>query len=259
MKNLKRIAAGVFSVLFWLSVWTLAAYICAKEVLLPSPLSVLRSLASLAASSQFWISCAMSLLRVCAGLAAGAVLGIACAAVSIRWKIGRALISPALSVIRATPVASFIILAFIWMSRGTIPVFTSSLIVLPVVWSSVTGAVSSIDTKLCEMAAVFRLPLSVRLRRIYIPSMLPAFAEGFITSLGMAWKAGVAAEVLCTPARSIGASLNSAKVYLETSDMFAWTATVIILSMLMEFGLSKLLASVSRKYSDPAAEVSGNA
>ena len=229
MKNLKRIAAGAFSALFWLSIWTLAAYICAKEVLLPSPLSVLRSLVSLASASQFWISCAMSLLRVCAGLAAGAVLGVACAAVSIRWKIGRALISPALSVIRATPVASFIILAFI-----------------------------SIDTKLCEMAAVFRLPLSVRLRRIYIPSMLPAFAEGFKTSLGMAWKAGVAAEVLCTPARSIGASLNSAKVYLETSDMFAWTATVIILSMLMEFGLSKLLASVSRKYSDPAAEVSGN-
>ena len=106
MKNLKRIAAGAFSALFWLSIWTLAAYICAKEVLLPSPLSVLRSLASLAASSQFWISCAMSLLRVCAGLAAGAVLGIACAAVSIRWEIGRALISPALSVIRATPVAS---------------------------------------------------------------------------------------------------------------------------------------------------------
>ena len=79
-----------------------------------------------------------------------------------------------------------------------------------------------------------------------------------ITTAARAGEAGVAAEVLCTPARSIGASLNSAKVYLETSDMFAWTATVIILSMLMEFGLSKLLASVSRKYSDPAAEVSGN-
>lgn len=262
-KVLIKAAKIAGSAAFWLGIWALASYFVGKEVLLPSPLSAARSLISLASGADFWISCAMSLLRVCAGLAVGAVLGVVTAALSLWSQTARTLISPALSVIRATPVASFIILAFVWLSRGTVPVFASSLIVLPVVWSSVTAAAGGIDKKLCEVAEVFRLPAKKRLRYIYIPCILPYIAQGLRTSMGMAWKAGVAAEVLCTPARSIGASLNGSKVYLETPDMFAWTAAVIILSMLLEFALGRLLTAVTQKYSPDTAETekeeSGNA
>ena len=256
-KVLLKLAKAVGVAAFWLGIWALASFFVGKEVLLPSPLSAGKALLSLAVTADFWISCAASLLRVCAGLLAGAVLGIATAVLSLCSKTARALLSPALSVIRATPVASFIILAFVWLSRGTIPVFTSSLIVLPVVWSSVTAAAGGIDKKLCEVAEVFRLPTKKRLRYIYIPSILPYFAQGLKTSLGMAWKAGVAAEVLCTPARSIGASLNGAKVYLETPVMFAWTAAVIILSMLLEYALGRLLTKVTEKYSQGTGKSSG--
>ena len=67
---------------------------------------------------------------------------------------------------------------------------------------------------------------------------MPYFSAGALTSLGLAWKAGVAAEVLCTPKESIGKMVYDSKVYLETAELFAWTAVVVILSLALE----KLLA-----------------
>ena len=81
--------------------------------------------------------------------------------------------------------------------------------------------------------------------RIYVPSILPYFMAGCTTGLGLAWKAGVAAEVLAMPRNSIGLQLYNAKVYLETSDLFAWTLVIILLSMLLE----KLLVALMRRLS----------
>lgn len=61
-----------------------------------------------------------------------------------------------------------------------------------------------------------------------------------VTSLGLAWKAGIAAEVLCTPKGAIGTQLYNAKIYIETTDLFAWTFVVVILSLLLEFAFVRL-------------------
>jgi NitT/TauT family transport system permease protein len=55
-----------------------------------------------------------------------------------------------------------------------------------------------------------------------------------VTGLGFAWKSGIAAEVICRPAESLGGMLASAKNYLESAEVFAITATVIALSLIIE-------------------------
>ena len=64
---------------------------------------------------------------------------------------------------------------------------------------------------------------------------------GVCTAIGLAWKSGVAAEVLCLPKAAIGTQVYYSKIYLETPSLFAWTAVVIVLSMLLERIVRRLL------------------
>lgn len=150
------------------------------------------------------------------------------------------LIAPAVKVIRATPVASFIVLVLLWAPTGRVPAVVSALMVLPVLWGNVCKGIGQTDPKLLEAAGAYRFSTGKKLRLIYVPCALPYVASGCATALGLAWKAGVAAEVLCQPALAIGKELYRAKITLDTPALFAWTAAVIALSFVLEYALGFL-------------------
>lgn len=228
---------------FWLTLWALAAALVGKPLLLPSPWRVLRRLGELAATAAFWLTVARTLGRIALGLVGGVALGTLLAAATARFRPLRVLLSPLLTVVQSTPVASFILLLLIWLGRDTLPAVVVALMVLPVVWRNVSAGVQSTDTALLELAWVYRLPRGRVLRRIYIPSVKPYFLAALESAMGLAWKAGVAAEVLTVPKNSVGTMLYEAKLYLETTDLFAWTVTVIVCSLVIE----TLLAAALRR------------
>lgn len=84
------------------------------------------------------------------------------------------------------------------------------------------------------MTAVFSLKKRVILKKIYIPSVAPFFMASAKAGMGLAWKAGIAAEVLTNPKTGIGTALYNSKVYLETTDLFAWTVVIVIISVILE-------------------------
>lgn len=139
-----------------------------------------------------------------------------------------------MNIIRATPVASFAILALLFLSGPGFSIFIAFLMVLPLVWSNVHEGLTHLDPQLLEMARVFRLPRSAILKQIIFPSTLPYLLSAVRVGLGFCWKAGVAGEVIAIPANAIGTQLYNAKIYLETGDLFAWTAVIILLSMALE-------------------------
>lgn len=106
--------------------------------------------------------------------------------------------------------------------------------VVPIVWGNVKKGLDQVDGALREVALVFDFSFWKKLKILYVPSVLPYFVAGCTTSLGLSWKAGIAAEVLCRPSASIGNEIFLSKSYLETVDLFAWTAIVVILSVLIE-------------------------
>ena len=56
----------------------------------------------------------------------------------------------------------------------------------------------------------------------------------------------MAAEVIGLPNHTIGMHLYNAKVYLETPELFAWTLTVVVLSVLLEKLVVRLLRRLLR-------------
>ena len=134
-----------------------------------------------------------------------------------------------LQLVKATPVASFIILALVWVRGSSLSVLISFLMVLPVLYGAVRTGIRAADPQLLEMAKVFRLPLGRRLRAVWLPAVLPAFRQGCSVALGICWKSGVAAEVIGLPNGSIGDALYRAKITLSTGELFAWTFVIILL------------------------------
>lgn len=229
---------------FWLGVWHLAAWLVEREVagrgnelLLPYPLTVAKVWVGLLVTADFWRIVAASLVRIFCGLVAGVTAGALLAAMTAGAPWLDCLLSPAIRVIRATPVASFILLVLLWIGRNTVPVIVSALMALPVVWENLFRGIRATDKNLLELARAYRFSRWKTIRLIYLPALAPCFAAALTNAVGLAWKSGVAAEVLCLPKLALGSRIYQAKLYLETPELFAWTVTVVCLSM----GLEKLL------------------
>ena len=223
--------AGVAA--FWILIWYAAYAVVGKSVLLPSPADTARALISLVPNASFWLSVLFSLIRIIAGFALGTAAGVVLGALTASFRWARELFSPLVSTVAATPVASFIILALVWLRVGVIPVFTSFLIVMPVVCSNIAAGINAADSGLLEMANAFGVGKIKTITGIYIPTVKPYLFAAVSTSVGMAWKAGIAAEVLCSPVNSIGGKLYDSKIYLDTPSLFAWTVVVVVLSVIL--------------------------
>lgn len=224
----------ILSACFWLVVWWIISIRINNTFLLPSPGDVIKALGDIIVTEKFWKITSASLLRIMFGILIATLGGIVLAIITVKIRPVQTLVTPLMSAVKATPVASFIILALVWMSRNTLPVFITVLIVIPIVWTNVSAGLRSVDAGLLDVAQIYGFSRLKKLRMIYVPSVMPFFAAAFRTSLGMAWKAGIAAEVLSTPAEAIGTELYYSKTYLEMPALFAWTLVVIILSLIIE-------------------------
>jgi NitT/TauT family transport system permease protein len=224
----------LWSVALWLLIWQgLSGYI-GQQMLLVSPVAVVLRLSQLVLEAAFWQAVWFSLRRIAAGFLLAIVLGVFLASLAARFRRMDEFLAPIILLIKATPVASFTILALIWVSSRNLSVLISFLMVLPIVYTNVLNGIRSADAKLLEMADVFGIPPHRRIMYIYVSQVLPFFQAACLVGLGLCWKAGVAAEVIGIPKGSIGEKLYMAKIYFATADLFAWTLTIVIISLLFE-------------------------
>ena len=237
----RRITRTLLAVLFWLVLWQVLSTIIAKPLLLPAPKDVFKRLCELICTGEFWHYTLLSLARICAGIACAVIIGIILAVLTCRFSLLDALFSPVMTVIKTTPVASFVVLVLIWIARDCVPVLISALMVLPVIWANVSAGIHGTDPQLLELARAYNFSKFKTVRAIYIPSVMPHFRSACRSAFGFGWKAGIAAEVLTVPRESIGRMIYESKLYLQTTDLFAWTLTVIILSLLLEKAVLRLI------------------
>ena len=229
----------LWAVLFWIAVWqvgsmALQALYPHGHLLLPSPLSALVRLGELTLTGAFWRAIGWSTVRIIGGFLCSCLTAVLLAIPAARWDRVRELLSPLVAAVKAVPVASFIILALVWLNSRSLSFFIAFLMVFPPVYLNVLEGIRQTDRKLIEMAKVFRVSLWRQIRGIYLPQVLPYFRTAVSLALGLCWKAGIAAEVIGLPAGSLGEHLYNAKVYFMTPDLFAWTAVIVLVSVVFE-------------------------
>lgn len=242
-------------VLFWIGVWGIASYLIAKPLLFPSPLAVLQRLLVLLRTKEFYLVTARSIWNVLSGILIAIGLGCVLSALTSRVSVLRDLLLPLITVIKTTPVASFIILLLIWIGAPNVPTVITFLIVLPLIWTNLDVGYAKIDVQLNEVTRVYRLSYFDRLRVLILPSLHPYFISACRASLGLAWKAGIAAEIIASPRGTIGTMIGDAKQYINYVDLFAWTLTVVLLSLLIEFAFSALFEKATVRAAKKKEEV----
>lgn len=226
---------GLFAaVVFWIGIWFLLAEKIDQAIFLPKPAAVYRAVVRLACTRDFWSTVGASFLRILKGFLSAVIAGCLLAAFSYFFSVIKCLTAPAIQLMKAVPVASFTILALLWVDSDRLAELVAFIIVLPVIYINLLKGFESVPGELLEMAKVFDVPLFRRIRFLYIPAVFPAFTAACTIGLGFCFKAGIAAEVIGKPPHSIGGKLYEAKLYLMTDELFAWTAVIVVLSMILE-------------------------
>ena len=224
----------IWTILFWLLVWQAISMILNQEILLVSPFTVVLRLMELLKTLDFYQSIFRSLLNISFGFIIAMVVGILMAVFTAKHNWFKQLLAPLIFTVKSIPVASFIILVLIWVRSAQLSIVISFLMVFPIFYENVRKGIEMCDQQLLEMADVFKLSSFTRIRYIYTSSILPYFQSACSLALGLAWKSGIAAEVIGLPKFSIGEHLQQAKVYFDTADLFAWTLVIILLSTVLE-------------------------
>ena len=238
-KRIKTSTKFIYAILgpvFWVLVWQLAASLANRRLMFPIPLPLATVKVFLAdlGNAEFLTAIGNSLIHILTGYLAAAVIGIAGGMLSGRSALFCALSDPMLHVIRAVPVAAFIFIAWLWVPSALLPSVISALMVVPVIWSHAAAGMEAADEKYAEMAQVFGMSNRDINLRIRFPLLEPHLRNGAITGLGIAWKAGVAAEVICNPTGSMGALLQQAKAAIDYEEVFAVVLAVVLLSVILE-------------------------
>ena len=246
MPSKRKLLQTALIALIYLAVWEAGSLLVGKELLLPSPLSTIARFVALLIKGESWLFAGLTLLRIMSGYLLGVLVGVLLAVLTSRSHFAEALLAPLRAVVKASPVTSFILLALLWLSSDLVPLFISFLMVVPLVWSATAEAILQTDVRLVEMGKLYGLSRWQIVKKIYAPSVLPQFLAACTTSLGFAWKSGVAAEIIALPRQSIGYMLYQSKLRIETVDLFAWTLMIVALSMLLEWLLIRGMRRIRR-------------
>lgn len=236
-QTLQRVGAVVLALLVWQGL----AMSVGQQLLVPSPLSVLIRLGGIWRDAGFWGTVWFTTRKIVAGFLLGLVWGVGLGALAGRFSLLEILFRPWAVMVKSIPVASFIIICLIWMSSEDLSVFISFLMVLPMIYTNVLQSIRSVDGQMLEAVKVFRLSWPKRVVYLWLPQMKPYLLSACTVSLGISWKAGIAAEIIGIPAGSIGRMFYDAKVYFNTVDLFAWTVIVVAVSVLFEKSVLALL------------------
>ena len=224
--------AGIL--LFWLAVWAGLALAVGNKLILASPWEAGAEFLRLLTESSFYMAVGNSLLRIALGFLGGLGAALFLAVESSRHPFLEKLLEPFMSLIKAVPVASFVVLLLLWWGADFLSTAICFLIVLPNLYISTLEGLKSTDRRLLEMAEVFGMSYGNRFLYIYRPGLRPFLCGSLKVALGMCWKSGVAAEVIAVPDATIGEQLYLSKIYLDTAGLFAWTTAIICLSVCFE-------------------------
>ena len=240
-ERMKAVAAVGAVAAFWLAAWMLVAALVAQPLILPGPGAVVAALLRLVCDTGTWAILAGSGARILGGLALAAVCGGVLAGVSSRSRAFARLVAPALSFVKATPVACVVVLLLIWLGSARVSIAAVFLMALPGVYFSLAEGLAQVNKPLEQM---FRMH-GVRGWRLFCAhtwrEVLPFVLSCARAVIGMGWKAGVAAELIGMAVGTVGERIYQAKLLIETADLLAWTVLVVAASWACERALVWLL------------------
>lgn len=219
---------------FYILLWVMISKWVENPILLPSPKGVLDTLWEILLNKKTWLSIFYSLWKIALGFSLGTLVALVLQLASFRLVLAKQLINPLIKGIMTVPIASFIVLAIIWIGSKKLAILISFLVSLPIVYLALKKAFDAVPKSAVEMCNIYNISFFNRIRHLYLPQTLPTLASSTKIALGMSIKAGIAGEIIATSDFSIGGQIYFAKLAIDTASIFAWTIIILLISWLLD-------------------------
>lgn len=229
---------GVVSALL---LWALLAHIVGRAILLPGPLATLETLSEIVRAPSFATVLAATVGRWAAALSLAAPVAILTGTVAGLNSTGAEFLRPLISAARATPVISVILIALIWLPIPQVPVLVGFVVGYPLLHQGIADGLRAVNPELRELSRAYRWGVLRRVLHLEVPGSWPTVSSAIAGTLGMSWKAVLAAEVLSLPIFGIGSMLQESRIYLDTAAVLAWT----LIAVLAAYGFDLLLSLIA--------------
>ena len=246
MKRFMQNSPKFLSMFFFFIIWEGVALYIDNSLLFPRVSEIFLSLKNLVASGDFTLILWKTLSRFFISIVFSLILAIIFSVASYRYEVIGFLLFPFIIFLRAVPTIAIIIVVLIWSSVERVPIVVGMLILFPILYESILGGIKNVDKNLLKMSKVFKVPTKRVVRDIYIPSIYYSISSNIPSYIGLTFKVIIAGEVLSQESLSIGGEIFINKIYLESSNIFAWIIVVIVLNYLLEKGLKTINSRVCR-------------
>ena len=153
-----------------------------------------------------------------------------------------------MTVAKSTPVVAIIMILWLVVGGRNVPVVIAMLMVMPIIWQNLIDGYGAIDKNLSEICSVYNFGFMKRFRLLILPTLMRFLLPGLVTASGLAFKSGIAAEIISLTKSSIGKEIADAKTLYERPRMFAWVIIVILLSLVLELIIKNLVRRIERKW-----------
>ena len=237
-------AKGALAIIVWLVIWQLVAVALGNPWLLSGPVETAQTWGQLVLTASFWQAVASSIARIAIGYGIAFVAGCVLGYLAAKLPGLRIFLKPAILVIKSAPVVCVIALLLVAAGSHVTTAIVVGLVVFPQFYHAVMEASLSRDSEVVKVLDVFDVPAVRRALCVELIAFGTSVRAATATAAGLAWKSGVAAELIGLPGISIGEGVYLAKISLDSASIIAWTATVIVLSWLSEKLLIKLVDAI---------------
>ena len=246
--KLKKILTTLLVLGFWLGIWEIGARIYDNNVILPTVEATFLALCNAIWDKSFVLTVLYSLLRVVGGFILGVCISVVLAVISSKIGFVKTLIAPIMTVAKSAPVVAIIIIIWLLVGGQNVPLAISMLMVMPIIWQNLIDGYSAIDKGLSEICTVYNFSYGKKFRLLILPTLMKFLFPGLITASGLAFKSGIAAEIICMTKNSIGREIYDAKLLDDGPTKFAWVILVILLSFLIEIIIKDVVRRIEKKW-----------
>ncbi len=229
-----------------IGLWWLASRLgWVNAFLLPAPQRVACTLLELTQSGALARHTLISLQRVALGYGLAIAVAVPLAVTFASSTLVRNLLEPLLEFIRQIPPLALMPLLMLWLGIGeTQKVGIIILSCFFPIFLGVRGGIAQVDRKLIEVGRVCGLGRFEIMRRIVLPSAMPALVVGLRIGLGYSWRALVGAELIASAA-GLGYMIVDAENLARTDIVLAGILVIGAAGFLTDMALRAVIARVA--------------
>ncbi len=245
-KILENVLYPICVIVIIFLIWLIFAEITNSEFILPTPFQTFQEIGNLFSSGTFWIAFCNTLLRTLLAFLSSFVIAGLLALLAFKFKAIQKILSPFISIIRATPTIAVILLFIIWTNANIAPILVSTLVVLPLLYTAIFSSLKNLDKDLLQMCKIYKIKNKDIIFKVCIPQVWASTYLTVSSSLALNLKLMVAAEVLANTTKSLGGLMQGAKIYFEMSELLALTVVTVVLALALEYFVNLLNRPIRR-------------